>query len=260
VNYRDLIHFDTGAAVVRQDVPASEPTRLLAARMVKKSPEQATLVRGHLSRFTKFFDGMSERMEEFVALFPIHPDSLAALEKIPFIQPPDILQWLAEEVRKLLDKPVPENSPGLIGYDRFWDYLCRQPEFQKLPDVEAVVYCNKTLAAAFEKNWTRAEWQPTAQQILHALLVHRLTTGDIYNQHGATPAELRDTLCLPPFGVEISSGDPAAALESRVAEILAELRKVAGEKSIFFIRTLTNTAFTSRNSNGLSNLSWSCTG
>jgi cytochrome b subunit of formate dehydrogenase len=234
MNYHELIQFDSGAEIVRQDSAAPEPTHLLAARLVQKSPEQAALVREHLSRFAKFYGGMSERMEEFVSLFPIHPDSIAVLERISFVKPTDILQWLSDEVKRLLEEPIPANGPGLIGYDRFWEYLRRQPEFQKVSEVEAVVYCSKTVTAAFEKSWTRPEWKPTARRLLQALLVHRLITGDIYNQHGATPVELRDALCLPPPGVENSGGEPAEVLMSSVVEILGELRKVAGEKSIFF--------------------------
>src|ERR1035438_6054608 len=130
MNYHELIQFDSGAEIVRQDSAAPEPTHLLAARLVQKSPEQAALVREHLSRFAKFYGGMSERMDEFVALFPIHPDSIAVLEKIPFVQPPEILRWLSAEVKKLLDAPVPADEPGLISYDRFWKHLRRKPEFQ----------------------------------------------------------------------------------------------------------------------------------
>ncbi|MEI8290414.1 MAG: DUF6079 family protein [Verrucomicrobiota bacterium] len=234
MNYRDLILFDAGAAIVRPEDAAPEPLRLLASRLVQKTPAQTTLVREHLTRFTKLYSGMSERMEEFVALFPLHPDSLAVLEQIPFIQPPDILRWLAEETKKLLDESVPQYCPGLIGYDSFWEYLQRHPEFQTVREKEAVAHCSKTTAAAVAKFWPRPEWKTTAQQILHALLVHRLTTGDIYNLHGVTPTELRDTLCLPPSNVDISGGDPAEALRLLVEKILDELQQVAGEKSIVY--------------------------
>ena len=114
MNYHELIQFDSGAEIVRQDSAAPEPTHLLAARLVQKSPEHAALVREHLSRFAKFYGGMSERMDEFVALFPIHPDSIAVLERISFVKPTDILQWLSDEVKRLLEEPIPANGPGLI--------------------------------------------------------------------------------------------------------------------------------------------------
>jgi cytochrome b subunit of formate dehydrogenase len=232
--YRDLIQFVSDANSVRPEEAAPEPMRLLTARLVQKTPAQSAQVREHLARFAKFYGGMGERLDEFVPLFPIHPDSLAVLEKISFIPPPEILRWLADEVEKLLDAPVPVDQPGLIGYDRFWNHLRRQPLFQKVPEVEAVVYCAKTLEPAFEKSWTRPEWQPAGRKILHALFVQRLITGDIYDQHGVTPAELRDALCLPPPAVEKSAGEPSENLLALVEEILGELRSVAGEKSIFF--------------------------
>ena len=232
MNYRDLIQFDSGAKNVRAEDFAAEPTYLLAARLVAKTPEQAALVREHLSRFTKFYGGMGERLEEFTALFPIHPDTMVVLEKISCVKPANVLRWLAEELEKSLGEPVPENEPSLISYDRFWEYLRRHPELQSATEAEAVVYCGKTLEADFESKWTATESKNVARQVLHALLVHRLTTADIYNTHGATAAELRDGLCLPPLSADKAGGDPAEALLAWVRELLGELRKAIGEKNV----------------------------
>ena len=233
VNYRDLIQFDSGVENVRQETfTPTEPTRSLASRLVPKTAEQAAQVRAHLAKFTALYGGMNRRMDEFVALFPIHPDCVTVLERISFVPPAEILRWLADEVKQRLDEPVPAEEPGLIGYDCFWERL--QSACKTEPDVEAVAYCSKTLEAAVEKNWARPEWQPTAQRLLRALCIHRLTTDHIYNTHGATPAELRDTLCLLPPGVKTTDADSAEVLRLLVVEILGELRRVAGEKAISY--------------------------
>ena len=55
---------------------------------------------------------------------------------------------------------------------------------------------SQTLEARIEQAFTRPLYKHLAIRIIHALSVHRLTTGDIYTPLGATAKELRDTLCL----------------------------------------------------------------
>ena len=65
-----------------------------------------------------------------------------------------------------------------------------------------------------------------AIRIIHALSVHRLTTGDIYAPLGATPEELRDDLCL----ILPTPEKDAAFLKTLVEKVLAEiLRTVSGQ-------------------------------
>jgi hypothetical protein len=69
-----------------------------------------------------------------------------------------------------------------------------------------------------------------AFRIIHALSVHRLTTGDIHASFGATPEELRDTLCLYQPGIEELGGEPAEDLLSQVETVLREIHKtVSGQ-------------------------------
>ena len=47
-----------------------------------------------------------------------------------------------------------------------------------------------------------------ALRVIHALSVHRLTTGDVHARLGATAEELRDGLCLYQPGIEDLGGTP----------------------------------------------------
>ena len=69
-----------------------------------------------------------------------------------------------------------------------------------------------------------------ALRLIHALSVHRLTTGDIYAPLGATAEELRDSLCLYQPGIEELGGVPADDLLSQVETVLREIhRTVSGQ-------------------------------
>ena len=69
-----------------------------------------------------------------------------------------------------------------------------------------------------------------ARRIIHALSVHRLTTGDIYEPYGPTPIELRDSLCLYQPEVAGMGGDPSADLLTHIESVLLEIKKtVSGQ-------------------------------
>jgi hypothetical protein len=71
-----------------------------------------------------------------------------------------------------------------------------------------------------------------ATQIIHALSVHRLTTGYIYTSLGATAEELRDGLCLFQPGIEELGGDPPDELLSQVETVLREIHKMVSGQFI----------------------------
>ena len=47
---------------------------VVAQRLLEKSDEQQATIRSHLMPFAKFYGGMNERLDDFVRLFPVHPD------------------------------------------------------------------------------------------------------------------------------------------------------------------------------------------
>ena len=55
--------------IVRQDV-----AYVVSERLLTKTDEQKAKIREHLQKFTPLYGGMAERLEEFVRLFPVHPD------------------------------------------------------------------------------------------------------------------------------------------------------------------------------------------
>ena len=99
-----------------------------------------------------------------------------------------------------------------------------------MPDIKAVIDCSQVLESRIQQTFTRPAYKPMALRLIHALSVHRLTTGDIYATLGATPKELRDALCLYQPGIEELGGDPADDLLSQVETVLREIHKtVSGQ-------------------------------
>jgi len=203
---------------------------VVAERLLKKTGEQQTKIRDYLAPFGKFYGHMNERMDEFVRLFPVHPDYIDTFERVTVVEKREVLKTLSLAMKKILDQDMPDDRPGLIAYDTYWANLRENPSFRAVPDIKAVIDCSQVLESRIQQVFTRPAYKPMALRLIHALSVHRLTTGDIYAPLGGTAEELRDGLCLYQPGIEELGGDPADDLLSQVETVLREIHKtVSGQ-------------------------------
>ena len=205
---------------------------VVAERLLKKSGEQQARIREYLMPFSKFYGRMNERMDEFVRLFPVHPDYIDTFERITTVEKREVLRTLSLAMKKMLDQDLPEDRPGLIAYDTYWTNLRENPSFRAVPNIKAVIDCSQVLESRIQQAFTRPAYKPMALQLIHALSVHRLTTGDIYTTLGATAEELRDGLCLYQPGIEELGGDPADDLLSQIETVLREIHKTVNGQFI----------------------------
>lgn len=207
--------------IVREDI-----AYVVAERLLRKDDRQKALIREHLQRFTRLYGTMAERMDEFVALFPVHPAYLETFEQVYVAEKREVLKTISGAMKKLLDQEVPETAPGLIAYDSYWQNLKDNPSFRSVPEIREVIEKSQVLESRVQQAFTRPQYKPVALRIIHALSVHRLTTGDIYSPLGVTAEELRDDLCL---FLPLPEED-ADFLKTTVESVLREiLRTVSGQ-------------------------------
>ena len=203
---------------------------VVAERLLKKTADQQVKIREYLTPFAKFYGHMNERMDEFVRLFPVHPDYIDTFERVTAVEKREVLKTISRAMKRLIGQSVPNDRPGVIAYDGYWTTLREDPSFRAVPDIRSVIDCSSVLEARIQQAFTRPAYRPMATQLIHALSVHRLTTGDIHAPLGATPEELRDSLCLFQPGIEDLGGDPADDLLSQVETVLREIHKtVSGQ-------------------------------
>ena len=207
---------------------------VVAERLLKKTADQQVKIREYLTPFAKFYGRMNERMDEFVRLFPVHPDYIDTFERVTAVEKREVLKTLSLAMKKLLSQNVPVDRPGVIAYDGYWTTLRENSSFRTDPNVRAVIDCSQVLESRIQQAFTRPAYKPMAIQLIHALSVHRLTTGDFYAALGATVEELRDGLCLFQPGIEELGGDPADDLLSQVETVLREIQKTVSGKFISF--------------------------
>ena len=211
--------------IARQDIKF-----VVAERLLKKTGEQQAKIREYLTPFSKFYGQMNERMDEFVRLFPVHPEYIDTFERVTAVEKREVLRTLSLAMKNMLSQDMPDDRPGLIAYDTYWTNLRENPSFRAIPNIKAVIDCSQVLESRVQQAFTRPAYKPMALRLIHALSVHRLTTGDIDALLGATATELRDGLCLYQPGIEELGGDPADDLLSQVVTVLREIRKtVSGQ-------------------------------
>lgn len=212
-------------SIIREDI-----AYVVSQRLLKKDDKQKALIREHLQKFTPLYDKLNERIEEFVSLFPVHPSYLSTFEKVIMAEKRVILKTISSEIKKMLDQEVPEDKPGLISYDSYWQYLEADTSLKSNPDIREVMIKSKILQDRIQNAFTKPVYKPVALRIVRALSVNRLTTGDIYTKLGVTSEELRDTLFLH---VDLPEQE-ADFLRSTIETVLKEILKTVSWQYISF--------------------------
>ena len=208
---------------------------VVAERLLKKTTEQQARIRDYLMPFAKYYGGLNERMDEFVRLFPVHPDYIDTFERIIVVEKREVLKTLSLGMKDILGKDVPQDEPGLIAFDSYWNTLKQNASFRAIPQIRAVIDCSQVLESRIENAFPRKQYKPMALRLIHALSVHRLTTGDIYAPMGASAEELRDRLCLfDPLIAELGSDEPDKDLQTHVETVLREIHKTVSGQFISF--------------------------
>lgn len=216
-------------------IARSDVKFVVSERLLKKTTEQQAKIRDYLTPFAKYYGGLNERMDEFVRLFPVHPDYIDTFERVTVVEKREVLKTLSMGMKGVLNKDVPDNEPGLIAFDSYWNTLKQNASFRAIPEIRAVIDCSQVLESRIENAITRKQYKPMALRLIHALSVHRLTTGDIYAPMGASAEELRDRLCLfDPLIAELGSDEPDKDLQTHVETVLREIHKTVSGQFISF--------------------------
>ncbi len=218
----------TQILIDRQDV-----SFVVSARLLKKTADQQNKIREYLTPFAKFYGSMNERMDEYVRLFPVHPDYLKTFEQIHFTEKRGALKTIEAAMLAILDQEVPADKPLFISYESFWDTIKTNSVLRADPNIKEVLRVSEVLESRVQQAFTRPAYKAMALRVINALAVHRLTTGgDIHVPIGPTAAELRDALCLFQPGVEDIPGDPAENLLSMVQTVMREVLKTVNGQFI----------------------------
>ena len=177
--------------IARQDI-----AYVISHRLLQKTDEQKARIADYLRGFTPLFNHMSERMDEFVELFPVHPTYIETFEALTIAEKREILKTLSAACQAIMDKAVPEDYPGVISYDQYWGVIQEKPSLRSIEAIALTIEKSAVLEGLIRNAYTRPDLQPMALRIIRALSVNRLATSDVNVPLGVTAEGLRDGLCL----------------------------------------------------------------
>ncbi|MEQ7200805.1 DUF6079 family protein [Enterococcus avium] len=208
--------------IVKEDI-----SYVISERLLKKNEKQKALVREHLASFTKLYGRLSEDMEKFVDLYPIHPSYLTTFEKVHNIEKRVALKTITREIQKIIDQDVPQDSTGVVSYDSYWSFIEEDPSNKTIPSVREVLEKTAVLKdkvnSSFPSDRKGKMYKDVSLRIVNGLALNRLTMDDIYSPVGLTASTLKDDLFLVIPGqldFLLEDDDPAAFLESSISVAL----------------------------------------
>lgn len=169
---------------------------VVSERILKKTPEQKAKIREHLQKYCSLYSNMAERLEEFVELYPIHPAYIDVFNKIYIIENRHILKNISEIIKNIINENLDDEAPGIISFDSYWSFIRENFAYRTDPNIKVVIDMSEQLEDIINRSYPKKVYKPLAIQIINALSIHRLTTGDIRIKSGLTSGNLRDDLCL----------------------------------------------------------------
>lgn len=203
---------------------------IVSERLLAKTEEQRQKIREHLLRFTPFYERMHAELDEYVRLFPFHPDYIDTIARVKYVENREVLRTFSNQMRDLLERDVPADAPGLISYDSYWEIAIGDRSLRSFEDVREVVDTVEELLERIQRGMGVKRYVPLAVRIIKGLGIQALTRTDIRLPIGPTTAELRDTLAL--FDPEIAEfgGEPLDDLATHIETVMREvIRTVNGQ-------------------------------
>lgn len=202
--------------IVKEDI-----AYVISQRLLKKDDIQKAKIREHLLTFSSLYERLSENMDMYVNLFPIHPAYLATFEKVHNIEKRIALKTISSEMKKIINQEVPADDPGLVSYDSYWTYIEEDPSNKTIPEVREVMEKVAILKDRIISTYptSKQRYKKMSIRIVNAMALDRLTTDDIYSKVGMTSDELKDDLFLTVPGAMdmlLEDDDPAAFLKSNI--------------------------------------------
>ncbi len=169
---------------------------VVSERILGKTPEQKAIIRGHLEPFCSLYSEMSERLDDYVELYPIHPSYIEIFNKVYVAEKREVLKTISVTIQRMLDTEISESVPGIISFDSYWNFIKDNYARKSEAEIKEVMDKSSVLEDKIFRTFPKKQYKTMAIQIINALSVHRLTTHGIDVAIGLTAENLKDDLCL----------------------------------------------------------------
>lgn len=167
-------------------------------RLLRKDEHQKQKIKEHLDPFLSLFKDMHGRTLDYIELFPVHPSYFENFEKIRIGKSQrEILKTLSNQFSEILELEVPNDNPGLLTYDKYWEDIQKSQDLMAIPDVRKVKEITETISDKIETYFTgaRSSKKSIARRITNACAI-KLLQHELQKQNGTNSEHLVDDLCL----------------------------------------------------------------
>ncbi len=195
-------------------------------RVLRKTAEQRAMIREHLEKYCPLYPGMSEQLDEYVDLFPIHPAYIDTFQRMIIVEKREVLKTISETIRDIIDRDLPQAGPGIISYDSYWTRIKNDPGKRVEPAIAEVLQKSGVLEDIIRRSFPKAAYKETALKIIAALSVHRLTTATLDARLGLTAENLKDELCIY---MVMPQNDPVFLLSTVQSVLRTIMTTVSGQ-------------------------------
>ena len=72
----------------------------------------------------------------------MHPDYIDTFERVTVVEKREVLKTLSMGMKGILGKDVPQDEPGLIAFDSYWNTLKQNASFHAIPQIREVIDCS----------------------------------------------------------------------------------------------------------------------
>ena len=170
---------------------------IVQQRLLQKNEHQKEAIRQHLSKFAAMFPHMSNNIDSYVSLFPVHPNYFDnfALIRIGKSQR-EVLKTLSNKFQRMMDDEVPSDEPGLICYDSYWQDMLSNVDLKADPDVRKVSEVTALVDQKIDENFIKglAPKKTLAHRIVAAAAI-KMLQAELSHTNGVTADALATDLC-----------------------------------------------------------------
>lgn len=170
---------------------------IVQQRLLQKNEHQKAWIRQHLQKFVAMFPQIGHNLDTYVNLYPVHPTYFENFSLIRIGKSQrEVLKTLSNKFKTIIDQEIPEETPGLICYDSYWQDMIGNVDLKADPDVSKVSDIVEIVDQKIEDNFTRglAPKKKLAHRIVSAAAI-KMLQGDLSKQNGVTADALANDLC-----------------------------------------------------------------
>lgn len=167
-------------------------------RLLRKSDTQKAAIRKHLEKFVHLFGDMHGHLQEYIDLFPVHPSYFDNFQKIRLGRSQrEVLKTLTAEFERIKNDDIPDDNPGLITYDRYWEQMMKSAALKAIPEFNKVAETIETIYSKIDGNFEgiRAKQKPLAKRIANATAI-KILQDTLDKRNGSRAETLTDDICF----------------------------------------------------------------